>query len=755
MDPGSLVPMLFPGIPRELKVSSYENVCCNKTFKSQDRSTWVKYSQDACLPASEVVYTGNEAADNASNIAKLNEICAGVKDAAGHPKTDSRGIAFSNVGDGECQEGSYDLVPEWLTCESNGVVSCFCDYYIGTVATRYNFPREGVGTCTFCDKNDLNAADCAHGEDDEILSNPGMCDRQGYYVRIGSTNAKMELIGLDASGNLVKSPALSLDGNPDSRIDAGTWKSIYSIRIKSSGIDRANVSNDSVRFYSVPTEPGVPEEVLTTLADITTDDYSHSYLVGKVDVEGGKQLKAKSNESTSAAQITIMGADKDGVPVTEKISPGSSTSASFKEIYRIFIEGGYNEIISLVVPPAGGTGIEYGYIRVEPSKFNPSPHTNRTGVYLYSNIDPAKVRIMDEAVLGPHNAIFAFKDRFNNTFKWSQPFDFVLPTKVVLDPRTERDSADANKTMVCLKAMLYSQYIDEPDSVPTHPLGNKTLRFYEGGAVSDASDFSKLTNTSVFVREPNNGDSCTCPDLGCTTECTTSAECSPQQLGDGTFNAQPRCVYVRKCETNDDCAGIGTETCARSVDVYGTSCSADADCGCTAAAPCTAKCFKPVATATVGVCAQKCAADGDCAGAGAACDSGVCGKAALVCQESGRCMNNFGWVGDNLTCNETEVASNSRGCTRVGEASFCYSVCGWGKHTAVAAFNPNKTDEYEKRFGKSLDVQPYQAGGFPLDLGTLTIILPVAILLLAIAGKLVLDWNAAKGNAAKPKARAK
>ncbi|MDD5317289.1 MAG: hypothetical protein PHF51_00995 [Candidatus ainarchaeum sp.] len=706
-DSGSLVPMVA-GSARNVKVSSHENVCCNHTFVSQDASTHVFHSQDLCILA----VSGSEQ----QNRDALDAACKALSDVTPDKQ-------------GKCVAGSVDLNPPWTKCETNGMVTCLCEYNTTRKETRYRYPREGMAQCARCDLGSPSASLDCH--------TAAPCDSQGWYSQNGGSGT-MTLIGLNGDGQL-DSEELYLPGSQGSFVASGIqWRAIYYIRLESVGSfeGEGGFANDSIEFWS---GGGGPEQLLTTLADVLENTYTASSALGKVSGAQGSQLVVHTNKSGSTARVTIMGVGADGQKVTASgvSADGGSTGVAFAEVFRVEIEGGDNEMISVTTSGGSGGG-KLGVIRVEPLKFHPTTYQNASGIYLFSNLDTASLLVMDEAVLGQHNASFAFYDRFNNTFIWNQSFDFRLPTTVTLVPDTVRDAADGNKTLVCLTAKLLAKYIDEPDSISTHPLGNKTIRFYEAGAVINPVDYNEYTNDSIYVQENNDGaGGCSCdPDTGCSTSdgqipCTSSSQCVRQSVN-GITNAQPHCSYTRKCFDDSDCGEDGQ--CVVAVEFYGKPCNGNVDCGCEPGGDdsCTQACNLKTNT-----CAKKCAADSAC-GLSGKCSGGLCGTASNVCQDSGRCLNNFGWVGDNKTCSEDSEAG---GCA-VGEATFCYTVCGWGKHTAVAAFKPNMSDPIEARYGRSQDAKTYQSGGFPLDLGTLSVLLPLLLILLALAGKLLLDWQA-------------
>jgi|GEM_PF-3246274 len=119
--------------------------------------------------------------------------------------------------------------------------------------------------------------------------------------------------------------------------------------------------------------------------------------------------------------------------------------------------------------------------------------------------------------------------------------------------------------------------------------------------------------------------------------------------------------------------------------------------------------------------ARKCTSDFDCGG-GSKCVDGDYGK---ICSGSGRCLRSYGFL--------TALETNADGWT----SNYTYEVCGWGRHRVIAVFDPPPDSKY----AKSLDIQPYYSGGFPLSVGELSIIAPFAIILLALIGKIVYDWR--------------
>jgi len=463
--------------------------------------------------------------------------------------------------------------------------------------------------------------------------------------------ATVTIIGVDGAGNFASATGPSVPAKGSAAI--GTWSKILEIRITGGANRDFNITQGT--------------KTRVTFGDVAGNAYVSSTGIPSFP-EGDRALHVHSNNSTSnpksQAVITLTGVSSTvATPFTEVISLGGSGDADgaqmFSSILRIQIENAASEIITLSTMPQYGPDASktlLGNITVLPLKFQPAAYQNESGTYFFGSMDIIHFSILNESVLGDHDMNWTFYDRFNNSFDWNQPFKFVLPTSTILTVTTKRDDADANKTHVCLSALLLYQKIDDPLKMPLYPLGGQVMHFYEYKVVTN--DDGEPVETPEYAQDDNDGSmGCMCPDGGCVGQCSETADCLPVD----TYV----CMYPQHCTVDTDCPE------------------------------------------------------------GVPCEAGDYGS--MVCHHSGRCSQAFGFLEKNTTCTAADVAASTNNCWKLGEASYCYDVCGWGRHTAFAVFNASEPEA--EGFGRSMDVQAYYAGGLSLSAGPVSLVAAVAMLL--------------------------
>ncbi len=726
---------LFSGSLVDVNVSARTNVCCNHTLRvivsTPLEDVCTEKAQDAidtCLDKPDSMFKQ-----------KIADVCGSSEENANKTCSDKRAGAVCKKGaakdSAKCSDSNN---PYYCDCELGGMCTstvdkdtevcredkkpyyCACSYQrIDKEEPIWRLPFDDTAACGFCNSSSTYTGygkditqDCNETGGRRADGIDAACDSAGYFYTMGSaTQIDVNVVGLNAAGDLTTA-STALNDNNEKVFDknhsltydkGGPFAEVYRVTVSGG-------QNQSIHF----TDPK-GTLIRADLANVT--DYSNESAIMRFDPPGARQLEAISNRSDTKATVRLAGVDSSGKAIDETLdlSTGGTASAKtindFAALYFINVtekvgaDGKYagvgGEHITVRTAPLPTTKPPQlvGTITVGPAKFVPAAYQNATGMYLFANKDDVSFKIIDNASLGFHNVNWTFYDRFANAFIWDQPFNFTLPTQIVVTPIAERDNTDPNLTHVTVRAQLFFSRIDEPDKPPSNPLGNYDLTFWEWNV-------TRSSTAPNYVMEKNNGQ----VDASSTYVCS----CDTVQITSGSSSYQGFKCY-------DQASGGITQN----------TCSSDTDCS-----PPDSTCRHMV------FCTLPGSDSFECGGTGHTCTS------SYTCERSGRCMHNYGFVGQNRTCNVTEIANNDRGCGSFaeGETAVSFDVCGWGRHRLVALFDPPAGSV----FSRTMTVSPYYSGGFPLDIGTLSVWVPFALILLLVAAKLFWD----RKSAAAPNARA-
>ncbi|NYZ78973.1 hypothetical protein H0N99_02395 [Candidatus Micrarchaeota archaeon] len=278
-------------------------------------------------------------------------------------------------------------------------------------------------------------------------------------------------------------------GNWENNVEMnpGVYKNVLCIGLKEVPDVNAKWSIDAVGIY-VPIPQGLSPPVDCTLFSGTVKLADSK---GMCPPSAGPFVNGVWTGSViipAAGLDSISASNGMSIATSNSFTVSASTSAStyldilgtkFTHVLSIEIEGGTpGEVFTVTTTPLyedyGGSKVpeQIGIINVEPNDFAVGFHQNKSGTYIYSQMDSVELDVPDNNSLGLHDFQFMFYDRFNNTFDIPYTIWLRQPTTIILTINTQRAAGSLDLTNVQVNAQLLYQRFDRPQDKPSIPIGS-------------------------------------------------------------------------------------------------------------------------------------------------------------------------------------------------------------------------------------------------------------------------------------------